>query len=71
MNEPFSATVHDGIVRGTCVALINNNLLYAGPLLQCPDIAGITILLHEDDFEELQQEVDASCVVFEHDGPLH
>mgnify|MGYP001558474598 CR=1 FL=1 len=54
----FYAAPCEGVQIGTCVMLVDDNIVYAGPLKNAPKADGMTILLHADDFEFLKSRVD-------------
>lgn len=56
--EPFNAAQCEGVVKGTCVMLLDNKIVYAGPIKGCPSVEGQTVLLHADDFELLRSHVE-------------
>jgi hypothetical protein len=56
--EQFDAAPCEGIVKGICVLLEDDKIIYAGPFKQAPDVAGKTVLLHAEDFDRLKSHVD-------------
>ena len=56
--DMFNATICDAVVVGTCVALLNESIVYAGPIKHCPEVAdGTLMLLSAEDFEILQTHI--------------
>ena len=60
MSDPgtFTAVINGGIVKGHCVMLVDNKIVYAGPIKGAPTSDGKLILLHHDDFAKLKAHVD-------------
>jgi hypothetical protein len=59
MDRPmFNAAPCEGVCKGTCVMLVDDKIVYAGPLKQAPEADGKMILLHSDDFELLKDHVE-------------
>jgi hypothetical protein len=54
----FDAAPCEGVQIGTCVMLVDDKIIYAGPLKKAPKADGVTVLLHADDFELLKARVD-------------
>jgi hypothetical protein len=54
----FNATINVGIVKGHCVMLVDNKIVYAGPIRAAPTSEGKLVLLHPDDFAKLKACVD-------------
>lgn len=54
----FDSSKHDGIAKGSCVLLLDDEIVYAGPLKGAPDVTGKMVLLNPDDFERLRAHVD-------------
>jgi hypothetical protein len=54
----FDATVCEGVALGSCVMLIDDQIVYAGPLNGSPSSEGKTVLMNAADFEKLQKHVD-------------
>lgn len=57
-NPMFNAAPCEGVCKGTCVMLLDDKIVYAGPLKQAPAADGKMILLHSDDFELLRNHVE-------------
>ena len=54
----FNATICDAVVAGTCVQILDDEIVYAGPIGRCPEIAdGTLMLLNTKDFEILQAHI--------------
>lgn len=47
-----------GVAKGSCVLLLDDEIVYAGPLKGAPDVTGKMVLLNPDDFERLKAHVD-------------
>jgi hypothetical protein len=54
----FNATINGGIVKGHYVMLVDNKIVYAGPIKAAPTSEGKLVLLHPDDFAKLKAHVD-------------
>ncbi len=54
----FDAAPCEGVCVGTCVMLVDDKIVYAGPLKQAPKADGKMILLHAEDFEKLRVVVE-------------
>ena len=54
----FDAAPCEGVCVGTCVMLVDDKIVYAGPLNQAPKSDGNMILLHSDDFDKLRAHVE-------------
>jgi hypothetical protein len=52
----FHAYACMGVTEGICVILTeeNDEIVYAGPLTDAPDVAGKIVLMHASDFARLQ-----------------
>lgn len=50
-----NAVMHPAVSRGSCVLVDDaDGLVYAGPLLGCPDVTGYVVLMHRDDYVALR-----------------
>lgn len=56
--EPFNASTCEGVALGTCVMLVDDKIVYAGPLKTAPLVDGRLVLLHPEDFEKLRVYVE-------------
>lgn len=54
----FDASICDGVVLGSCVMLVDDKIVYAGPLKGSPSSEGKTVLMNVYDFERLKKHVD-------------
>jgi hypothetical protein len=54
----FNAAPCEGVCVGTCVMLVDDKIVYAGPLKHAPKAGGMMILLHSEDFEKLREHVE-------------
>lgn len=54
----FDAAPCEGVCKGTVVMLLDNTIVYAGPIKGAPKSDGKTILLHAEDFERLRAHVE-------------
>lgn len=54
----FDASPCEGVQIGTVVMLVDDKIVYAGPLKGAPSADGKMILLHAQDFEKLQTHVE-------------
>jgi hypothetical protein len=54
----FNATICDGCAVGSCVMLVDDEIVYAGPIKQAPSAEGKLVLMHADDFAKLKTHVD-------------
>lgn len=54
----FNATICEGVVLGSCVMLLDDEIVYAGPIKGAPPTDGRLVLLHADDFTKLKTHVD-------------
>jgi hypothetical protein len=54
----YNATANGGIVKGHCVMLVDNKIVYAGPIKAAPTPEGKLVMLHPDDFAKLMVRVD-------------
>jgi hypothetical protein len=54
----FDASPCEGVCKGTCVMLVDDKIIYAGPLKGAPQADGKMILLHSDDFDRLRSHVE-------------
>jgi hypothetical protein len=54
----FDASICNGVVTGSCVMLIDDRIVYAGPIKGAPSSEGKTILMNACDFERLKNHVD-------------
>jgi hypothetical protein len=54
----FDASTCEGVAIGSCVMLVDNMIVYAGPLKKAPSSEGKLVLLHPDDFAKLKTHVD-------------
>lgn len=55
IDDTFDCMIVDGVVQGHCVVVLDNHIIYAGPIRQSPkDNARALILLHKDDMEKLR-----------------
>ena len=48
-----SAAVHDGIVTGTCIILLDDHIVYAGPIVGAPRMENALVLLSATDYAKL------------------
>jgi hypothetical protein len=54
----FNATICNAVVAGTCVWILDEAIVYAGPIKHCPEIVdGTLMLLNTKDFEILQAHI--------------
>jgi hypothetical protein len=53
----FDASTCEGVVAGSCVMLVDNKIVYAGPIKGAPTSEGKLVLLHPDDFAKLKARV--------------
>ena len=54
----FNASPCEGVALGSCVMLVDEQIVYAGPLKGAPPADGKFILLHNDDFAKLKASVE-------------
>lgn len=54
----FNASICEGVAAGTCVMLVDDSIVYAGPLKKAPPADGKLVLLHPDDYEKLRVHVE-------------
>lgn len=54
----FDAAPCDGVVRGTCVMLIDDKIVYAGPIKAAPSSDGKVVLLNVEDYQRLRGHVE-------------
>ena len=54
----FSTAPDDAIMRGTCVVISEECIIYAGPIKSTPDVTGHLVLLNPVDFEQLKAHVE-------------
>jgi hypothetical protein len=54
----FDCAPCEGVVVGTCVMLVDDRIVYAGPLKGAPTADGKMILLHTDDYHQLRAHVE-------------
>jgi hypothetical protein len=55
---PFNAMLGEGIVKGICVILSDNQIVYAGPIKGAPDVAGMDVVMNEEDLAKLRTHVE-------------
>jgi hypothetical protein len=58
----FLASMHNGIVKGSCIVLQGSEIVYAGPIEGAPlnpPAEGKLVLLHADDFQSLRAHVES------------
>lgn len=49
--------VHRAIHKGSCIALYDKEIIYAGPIEYVPPVDGIVIMIHEEDFKSMKIDV--------------
>lgn len=54
MNNLFDVSVCNGICEGTCVIVQEGAIVFAGPIRLAPDVSETLVLMHEKDFQRLQ-----------------
>lgn len=54
----FNASIQEGVALGSCVMLLDDAIVYAGPIKGAPLTDGKLVLLHPDDFTKLKTLVD-------------
>jgi hypothetical protein len=55
--DTFEAAICEGVRQTYCVLLDNDRIVYAGPIRTCPEITGMTLLLHAADYNLLAEHV--------------
>lgn len=50
--------IGEGVVKGICVILSDNQIVYAGPLRGAPDVAGMDVVMNEEDMAKLRTHVE-------------
>lgn len=58
MDGLFDSSPDEAIATGTCVMILDDRIVYAGPIKGAPDVAGRMVLLNPADFEKLKTHVD-------------
>lgn len=54
----MNASPCEAVVKGTCVMILDDAIVYAGPIVGAPNTTGRLVLMSPDDFERFKNIVE-------------